>query len=124
MPVAHLQTPGQKRRRGFTLAEVLIALMLVVVGLTSLSLFFGTVTRGAAFTDHVAAADQLAQAKIEQLLAATYNTMTSGNDQSGVFRRAWTVTRGSGLSTILVRVTWTELGAGTRSVSLRSVRAR
>jgi type IV pilus assembly protein PilV len=109
-------------QRGFTLVEVMVTVVILVLGLTALALFFGGTARCAAHTERLAAATELAQAKIEGLLQQTYTTMASGNDTVGPYRRTWTVSNSVASAAIAVTLQWTELGGHRRSVTVKTLR--
>ena len=109
---------------GFTLGEVMVSLLLVVLAILSATLFFGTISRAADFTEKVTTGSELAQAKIEELIEGTYPSMASGEDTVPPYRRVWSVTNTSGMAEITVRAEWQDIGGHRRSVVLRTLRSQ
>lgn len=112
---------------GFTLIEVMIAILLtalIVIGVLGL---FRIETRASSFSRRETEAAVLAQDKLEEL--RTQGTPVSANDTPvdplsgtpGMFTRTWTVTPGPDMTTIQVSVTWDEDGL-TRTVAVNGAR--
>ena len=109
---------------GFTLAEVMIALALLVLGVMSAVMFIGSVERSAAFTEHVTAGMELGQAKIEDLLLSKWSDMTDGSDATSIYSRTWTLSGEPDTKTIEVAVAWNDFGGYSRTVTVQAVRCR
>jgi prepilin-type N-terminal cleavage/methylation domain-containing protein len=110
-------------RLGFTLTEVMVSLFILVAGMVSASVFFGSMSRAARFTDSAIAATALAQQRIEELLEQTYAGMASGSDTTNVYSRTWTVQFTNNAATITVTVGWDEIGGHHRTMTLSTIRA-
>ena len=112
--------------KGFTLNEILIAMLLIIIGILGFSLNTMGVIRGGRTSSSVTIATNLAQDKMEQLKAGTLPNCpaatTAGcfdgplNSQGisalgAIYNRSWVVTVDSpdtGLSKIDVTVSWTD----------------
>ncbi len=107
---------------GFTLTEVMIALFIVVLGLTSAALFFGSMSRAALFTENTVTATGLAQAKLEELVEQTYSGMLSGQDSILAFHRNWEITPETSWTVVDAHVTWRDISGETQTVALTTIR--
>ncbi|MFN2433178.1 MAG: prepilin-type N-terminal cleavage/methylation domain-containing protein [Gemmatimonadota bacterium] len=114
--------------RGFTLVEIMVAILLVGVGLMGLAAISTTVSRANAQSGTLTAATGLAQERVERFRTDAFASIANGSDTrdlDGVrYTRTWTVTNdvpAVGLKTIVVTVSWTSRGQ-TRSTSLRTIR--
>ena len=129
-----MQTPARAGSReattqgGFTLIEMMVAILLVGVGLMGLAALSTTVTRANVQSSGLTAASALAQERIESFQTQPYGSIASGSDTrllDGVaFTRSWTVTPDDpapGLKTIAVTVSWATRGT-THSTRLSTIR--
>lgn len=94
-----------RSERGFTIVEVLVAVLILTVGLLGLASTAGLVTRmigqGQRFTE----ANALANERLEILRAQPCPSMTGGSATSGVYQLTWTVdSTGLGLKGRRLRV--------------------
>lgn len=106
-----------KGRTGFTLIEVMVAIVVFtfgVMGIAALQVAVAQANRGA--TNHTRA-DQILYDKVEELQSTPYNAISSGADIDTVggvaFARSWTVTDNAPmnrLKTISLTATWEERG--------------
>ena len=116
--------------KGFSLLEVLIALILLAVGLLAMASMQITSVRGNFFSHHLTQANYVAQDRLEfldhlpfeaaQLQAGNYVDGTV-NVSNIVFNRSYSVTVNGGLKTIQYRVNWND--GVTRQVTLSTIRA-
>lgn len=86
-----------KRSKGFSLVEVLIALLILAVSLLALAGLMVTTTRNSSFGGHMTEASTFAQDKLEQLRVSPWAGVATGNDtiqgSTGItYTRNWTVT--------------------------------
>ena len=96
-----ISTTMNRKPRGFSMIEVLIAVVVLGFGLMALAALQTSIIRSSAETKAQTVALQLAKDKVEDLRAfqtlAGYQALTSGNDtatESAVtYARTWTVTR-------------------------------
>ncbi len=119
----------KKEKKGFTLIEVMIAILILGVGMLAMALLQVTAIRGGSFANQVTQASIYGQDKIEELKNASYSAVTNGNDaiQSGngiTYTRTWTVTNDSpyvGAKTVNLTVSWTGPEGQNRSIQLSTI---
>jgi type IV pilus assembly protein PilV len=121
-----------KNIKGFTLLEVMIALVILSIGLLGLASLQVMSIKGNSFGQQMTVASTLAQNQLEQL-RRTSGTLVNGNDtvtdQNGItYTRTWQVTLNSpqpGATTVLITITWTgPIGTGgqeNRSINIRTI---
>ena len=118
---------------GFTIVEVLIALVVLLVGLAGILSMQMTAISATGFERHATEASTLAQDKMEALRTLSSTALASGSDQvdprgvpdpAGLFTRDWTVASGSNEFTITVKVTWLEGGGDPYTISMSTLRAQ
>ena len=114
---------ARARERGFTLIEVMVALLLTAVAVMGLLGVYAALTRASSSTRHGSEAAVLAQDKLEQLraqIAATASGSEANINERGVatgmFTRTWAETLGSSYADIVVTVTWSEDGVARQFV--------
>ncbi len=86
-----------KNSNGFTLIEVMIAILILSVGMMAMALLQISAIRGGAFANQMTQAAIDGQDKIEELRNTNYSTLAGGQDTvvSGngmTYTRTWTVT--------------------------------
>ena len=113
--------------KGFTLVEVMIAILLLAVGLLSVASVATTVINGNRLSRYITTATTLAQDKIETLKDTSYANLGSDSDtQQPIYTRTWATTANSpatGMKTIQVTVQFPWKGT-THSVTLRTIVAK
>lgn len=121
-----------RRDRGFTLIEILIALVITVLGLMAVAGMFVANAQGTAYARHATEASVLAEDQLELMLTTPSANLVSGFDQvdehgtvvtTGGYSRVWTVAWDGNLARIAVTVTWRE-GDSDREMVFRTLRAR
>jgi type IV pilus assembly protein PilV len=125
-------------KRGFTLIEVLVAILFLVIGLLGLLSLTTTVIKGNAFSKMTTMATTLAKAKLEDVKSQSYTDVAtstdyatssgtvSGSSSGALYTRTCTVTGDSpaaNMKTISVQVTWLWNGTS-RSVSTSTIISR
>jgi len=83
--------------KGFTLIEVMIAILILAVGMMAMALLQISAIRGGAFANQVTQASIDGQDKIEELRNTDYAALAGGHDSvvsgNGItYTRTWTVT--------------------------------
>jgi Tfp pilus assembly protein PilV len=117
-----------RREAGFTMIEVMIAVLLTVIAVIGIIALFMTETRAAAYSRRATEATNLATDKLEKL--RTLTAPTAGAEASvdsqgdtttgGMFERKWTVSAGTSFTDIAVQVGWDDDNAETTTCSLDS----
>ena len=104
-----------KSRAGFTLVELLVAMIIFAVGILGLAATAGSVTRmmGGARRQTIAA--QVAQSRIERLRAAPCTALTGGTETVRGITSTWTVQSVTRGVNITETVTFATSRGGTRS---------
>lgn len=126
-----------RRLQGFTLLEVLIAMVIVSLGLLGLSAMTLSTLRGLAFSAHTTTATNLAQEKMEAIKSVDYHRVTQDrypledyNTIAGFsrFRREVTIRDGplvNNTKTAIVRVMWKRQNSGTsHEVTIQTIISR
>lgn len=120
------------RRLGFTLIEILVALVITVLGLSAIAAMFVANAQGTAYARHATEASVLAEDQLELMLTTPSASLVSGFDQvdehgvavaSGGFTRVWSVNWDGDLARIAVTITWRE-GDSIREMVFRTLRSR
>ena len=118
-------------RRGFTLTEVLVGLIILSIGILSITTLQITSTKSGYFSNNVAQATIFAQDKLEYLKNLSYNDsdLNSGQHSEGIlagtiFSRQYTIVEdaGNSLKTITVIINWVDRGS--HSLSFSTIRAK
>ncbi len=116
-------------RRGFTMIEIIIAVLLLTVGLIGIVSVSVMVIDGNYYSKTVTTATSLAKDKLEELQSMSYENIISSSSpetKENIFSRSWTVTANSpaaNMKTVVVTVTWPWKGQ-TKDVTLRSIIAK
>jgi prepilin-type N-terminal cleavage/methylation domain-containing protein len=123
---------ARRRQRGFTLIEILIALVIKVLGLSAIAAMFVANAQGTSYARHATEASVLGEDQLELMLTTPSANLASGFDQvdehglpvaSGGYTRVWSVAWDVDLARIAVTVTWRE-GDSDREMIFRTLRAR
>ncbi len=116
-------------RSGFTMIEIIIAVLLLTVGLLGIVSVSVMVIDGNQFSKTMTTATSLAKDKLEELQSAGYENIVSSTapeTKENIYQRSWTVTAdspGPNMKTVVVTVTWPWKGQ-TRDVTLQSIIAK
>lgn len=109
-------------RGGFTVIEVIIAIVILSVGIIGLATTAALVTRMVAQGQRYSEAAALAQKRFERLRGQSCTTLAAGTATSGQFSERWTVTTvGTNGRRFTVYVT-SPTGEGFRTDSFTSTR--
>jgi type IV pilus assembly protein PilV len=123
---------ARRGQRGFTLIEILVALVITVLGLSAVAGMFVANAQGTSYARHATEASVLAEDQLELMLTTPSANLVSGFDRvdehgvvvvSGGFSRVWTVAWDGNLARIAVTVTWRE-GDSNREMVFRTLRSR
>ncbi len=121
---------------GFSLLELLIALTILLIGITGILTMQIVSLRATAYSRHATEAAVLAEDKLEQLRTVPINNallangdeninaqgLTTGNAQLDFFRRQWSTVWVAGVGTVTVTVRWLERGSEPHAITMRTQR--
>jgi type IV pilus assembly protein PilV len=114
------------RSDGFTLLEILIAIVILSISLLALAALMATTTQNNSFGGHMTEAATFAQDQLEQLMAAPWANIVDGGNtipgSTGIgYTRNWVVATNADdtLKTVTITISWTDQVL--RSISLTSV---
>lgn len=109
--------PARSGESGSTLVEVMVALVVFVIGSFAIAAFLLLSLQAQGGAGRRGQADQLLQAKVEELLALPYDAVTDGSDRPALggltFERSWSVTENEPIArvkTIELEASWRERG--------------
>jgi prepilin-type N-terminal cleavage/methylation domain-containing protein len=106
---------GELGQRGFSLIELIVAILILTVGILGLAATAGQVTKMVAWGGRYGASAVVASAQIEQLRATPCASLAaSGTATKGIYSLSWTVTASGFLRTITLTVSYPN-GRSTRS---------
>lgn len=106
--------------RGFSLVEVVVAILILTVGVLGLAASAGTITRLTAEGGRAGGAAAVAEARFEVLRATPCASLASGSATSGKFTETWRITATTTLlRTVFVTVSY-NTGRGTRNLTFTS----
>jgi prepilin-type N-terminal cleavage/methylation domain-containing protein len=117
---------SSKKMNGFTLIEVLVALIILAISLLALAGLMVTTTKNNSSGNHMTEAATFAQDKLEELRAMRWENLpvgTSSDQKSGStginYTRNWKVEPGGVLKTITISINWQD--RTNHSIGLTSV---
>ena len=107
-----------KRKEGFTLVEVMIAVVLFAIGLLAFAGLELVALRNVTFSKDYAKANTYAQQKVEELKGTAWASVSTGSDTlEQRFTRSWTVATQGEIKNLKVTVSWVDSHLGTKQVS-------
>lgn len=103
-----MRTPPSAHRRGFTLLEVLVALVLLSIGILGVAMSAASVSRMVGDGSRLTLAATIATARLEQLRAIPCASATSGTAITRGIEERWSVAAmGAALSALEVQLSVT-----------------
>lgn len=115
--------PTDNASKGFSLLEVLVAIVILSVALLGTASLTGSIIAYNQLADQVTIATTLAQDKIEGFKNANYASITASSETQSIYNITWDVVDDSpatDMKTVAVRVSWNWKG-GAREVVLRTI---
>jgi prepilin-type N-terminal cleavage/methylation domain-containing protein len=119
------------RERGFTLIEVLVAIIVLSLAMAGMVALSANGTQATAYTRHAGEASMVGQDKLERLRVSPAATLANGTDTvdahevaaaGAPYTRTWTVSWSGTVATLVVQVTWTDAGT-THTITYRTMRS-
>jgi prepilin-type N-terminal cleavage/methylation domain-containing protein len=112
------------KSKGFTLIEILIALVILSISLLGLAGLMVKTTNNNSYGSHITEAATFAQDKMEELKATQWDYILKGADNiigcTGIdYTRNWDVGTNENLKTITIKINWND--KINHSISLLSV---
>lgn len=128
----------RRRRRGdeqggFTLIELMIALTVMLIGVSGILSIQLVSMRATSYSRHATEAAVLAEDGMELLRTVPIDTLVAGSetvnangaqDPAGIYTRSWTISWIGTIGTLIVTVSWLEAGADQYQVTYRTQRVR
>ena len=105
---------------GFTLIEVIVALVLLTIGVLGLAGVARSVARLTSESARLATATALAGARVERLRAGRCAGLASGSAATGAYTEEWSADAGGAARAVRVTVTYPATG-GSRTRALAAV---
>ena len=93
--ISFIQPPVD--RMGFTMVEVIFAIMILAFGLMGMAGTTALVVRQVTMADLATERSAALQTTIERLQAEPFSQLTDGSDSVGIYEVTWTVTQPTGL---------------------------
>jgi len=98
---------------GFTLIEILIAIIILSISLLALAGLMATTTQNTSFGGHITEAATFAQDRMEELRVTQWATIVSGTDtRTGstgiIYTRNCNVVQNGNLRTITITISWND----------------
>ena len=122
--------PHMKPENGFTMVEVMIAILLTAIAVVGIMALFMTEMKASSYSRHATEATVLAADKLEKLRTMAspatgtdpLNPLDPNGATGGIYSRNWSVSNlNTNYSDVSVTVTWDENGV-TKSVTLHGRR--
>jgi prepilin-type N-terminal cleavage/methylation domain-containing protein len=108
-----------RTEKGFTLIEVMIAIVLFAIGLLAFAGLEVVALRNSTYAKEYGKANTYAQQKVEEMKGTDWTSVSTGSDTlEGKFTRTWGVT--GDIKTLGVTVSWVDPSYGTKQVNLQT----
>lgn len=117
----------QRKGDGFTLIEVMIALLLLLIGVAGVLTMQMVSVSATGYSRHATEATILAEDKMEELMTMAPAILADGTDTvdskgvddvNGFYDRTWTVQPVGAVNTVTIVVSWNEKGTEPHSISI------
>ncbi len=109
-------------QRGFSLVEVVVAILVLTIGILGLAASAGQVTKMTGWGQRYGGSAVVAASQLEQLRATPCTSLANGNTTSGRYAVTWTITANGTLRDMVVTVTYNN-GRATRTDTFESFRS-
>ncbi len=106
------QTQSTSQRQGFTLVEVVITVILIVVVMVPLTRLSFTVMRATQYARDVGEALAVGQTQLESFGEMEFESIQSGSETQGKYDLTWTVSTVDDNKLVALEIAWTILGQG------------
>lgn len=124
--------PPRRGEAGFTLIEVLVAVMLSLIGLAGVLGLQRASTRATGYSRHATEAAILGEDKLERLRTIPTADLAGGSERldaqglvgAGPYTRTWTVAWTADVADVAVVVSWFENGTEPHGITYRTRRNR
>lgn len=103
---------------GFSLIEILIALIILSISLLALAALMATTTRNTSFGGHITEAATFAQDRLEEFRVTPWANVVTGTDptppgpprgSTGIFyTRTWNVVTTGNIKTVTITISWND----------------
>jgi prepilin-type N-terminal cleavage/methylation domain-containing protein len=85
------QVPTRRPKSGFTIVEVVVALMVLTIGVVGMASTTLWVVRSVAIADATSKRTAALQSTVERLSGMDFDSLLAGSDSIGRFAVAWTI---------------------------------
>jgi prepilin-type N-terminal cleavage/methylation domain-containing protein len=111
------------RAAGFTLPEVLIAVVILVLGVVSVTFLSSTILRMNEMSGQVTEGTAIGQSQVDALLDMDYGAIASGSRTSSIYAVAWNIAEDAALKlkTVDVSVSWMDGGGRPHQLNMKSM---
>ena len=120
-------TADTLREEGFTLVELLVAILLLMIGFLAVITVFWTSAASGTFTRQMTTAASLGEEMLERAKTLSYNSLgttggfvnyTAANASARSFTRRWSISESGGVKIITAEISWS--GGGTMGTKTRT----
>ncbi len=100
-----VDVPADSSRAGFSLVEVIIAMLVLTMGVLAMAGTTALVVRQTTIAQSTSERAAALQSTIERLRGMDFDSLANGSDSVGPFAVSWTVTGGPPISTVTIVMT-------------------